>query len=49
MPGSSSEHLLHGEEVEIKGAKRIEVKERVMACLLILNNFVPKFIMKRDF
>jgi hypothetical protein len=31
MPGSSSEHIhLHGEEVEIKAAKRTGVKERVM-------------------
>jgi len=44
MPGSSSEHIhLHGEEVEIKGAKRIEVKECVLIPLT-LNNFAPEFL-----
>jgi len=50
MLGRSCEEIcLRGEGFEIKVAKRIEAKERIMACPLTLNNFVPEILIKRDF
>jgi len=38
-----------GRKIRIKAAKLIEVKERVMACPLTLNNFSPAILLKRHF